>query len=87
MNIGAIRRESRGFLKERDGCVVVANPQGIERSCERFVRGVFLFLSQRGGGNQAERSKSNRRLPLVLVVDTGEILTGFGMSANIGDTA
>jgi hypothetical protein len=55
------------------------NAQSIEGFCERCVCGVFLFLSlflsERGGGNQAERGKSNWRLPLLLVQDTGEILT------------
>jgi hypothetical protein len=67
VDIGAIRRESRGFFEEGDGRIVVASPQGIEGARERFVRGVVTVLSQRGGGNQAERCKSNRRLPPVLV--------------------
>jgi len=57
MNIGAGRRQRRGLFEERDGCVVVASAQGVERCCERFICGIFLFLiflflSQRGGGNQ-----------------------------------
>jgi hypothetical protein len=67
VDIGAIRRESRGFFEERDGCIVVASPQGIEGVRERFVRGILSVLSQRRGGNQAESCKSNRRLPPVLV--------------------
>ena len=51
--------------------------QGIERFGQRFVRGVFRFLSQRGGGNQAKRCKSNLRLPLVSVGARAEVLNYF----------
>jgi hypothetical protein len=67
VDIRALRRESRCLFEERDCCVVVASPQGVEGVRERFVREVLSVLSQRGGGNQAQRCKSNRRLPLVLV--------------------
>lgn len=51
--------------------------QGVERFGQRFVRGVFRFLSQRGGGNQAKRCKSDLRLPLVSVGIAPEILNYF----------
>ena len=55
MNIGAAWRESRSFFEGQDGGIEVVSAQGVERSGERLIRGVFLFLSERGGGNQAER--------------------------------
>src|ERR1700733_7716338 len=73
MDIGPFRRQCRGFLEKRDGGVVVLKPQGIECFGQRFVCGVFLLLSQRGGGDQAERGKSNRCLPLALVGKSPEI--------------
>jgi hypothetical protein len=66
VDIGATGRERRSFAEERDGCVIVVGAQGIEGFGKRFVRRVFSgVLSQRGGGNQAQRCKSNRSSPLV----------------------
>jgi len=65
VDIGAAWREGRGLSEVRDGGVVVVGCQSSERFGQRFVRGVFRFLSQRGGGNQAKRCKSDLRLPLV----------------------
>jgi hypothetical protein len=76
-DIGAVRGEGCGLLEKRDGGVVVVNPQGIEGFRKGFVGGVFSVLSERGGGNQAERCKSNRRLPLVSVGIRAKILTRF----------
>jgi hypothetical protein len=70
VNIGTARRESRSVFEEGDRRVVIVNAQSIEGFCERFVGGVLRFLSQRSGSNQAERGKSNRRLPLALVGKT-----------------
>jgi hypothetical protein len=55
VDIGAVGRKGGGFPEERNSRVIVVNPEGIECFCQRFVRGIVLFLSQRGGGNQAER--------------------------------
>jgi hypothetical protein len=73
-DIAAVRRERRGLFEKRDGGVVIVKPQGVEGFRKRFVGGVFNVLSERGGGNQAERCKSNRRLPLVSVGILAEIL-------------
>jgi hypothetical protein len=76
-DIGAVRRERGGLFEKRDGGVVIVNPQGIECFRKGIVGGVFNVLSQRGGGDQAKRCKSNRRLPLVSVGIRAEILTLF----------
>jgi hypothetical protein len=76
-NIGAVRRERGRLFEKRDGGIVIVKPQGTEGFRKRFVGGVFNVLGQRDGGNQAERCKSNRRLPLVSVGIWAEILNYF----------
>jgi hypothetical protein len=66
-NIGARRRKGFRLLKLSDRAIVVVNSQSVEGFGERFISRVFDVLSQRDGGNQAKRYKSNRAPPLVSV--------------------
>jgi hypothetical protein len=61
-DIGATGGAGYGLFEERDRSVVIARSQGIEGPGEGFVRGIFRFLSQRNGGNQAKRCKPDGAL-------------------------
>ena len=65
MDVGPIRGKSRGLFEEGNGRVVIVRSQGIEGLCEGFVRGIFRFLSQRNGGDQAKRCKPDDALQTV----------------------
>jgi hypothetical protein len=73
-DVGPLGRKCRRFFEEGDRSVIVAGAQGVESLCERFIRGIFRFLSQRGGGDQAKRCEANGPLPDASVGLVGKIL-------------
>lgn len=63
MDVGALRRNDNGRLKEGNSGVVIARLQRVEGLRQRFISWIFRFLRQRDGGDQAKRGKSNGSLP------------------------
>jgi hypothetical protein len=66
-DIGAAGGECGSAFEVRYRGVIVVPAQFVEGFGQRLPGGIVGFLSQRGGGNQAESGEANWSLPLALV--------------------